>query len=92
MHRETAENGEGKVLYLTRKVGQSILIDGDIEITLVEVRGKTAKLGFTFPDGRTVLRRELHERIQAENGEDKSDSTAARNGAAPPRTSEGEPG
>jgi carbon storage regulator len=30
------------------------------------VRGKTIKLGFSFPEGVSVLRRELHERIRAE--------------------------
>lgn len=54
------------MLYLTRKAGESIIIDDKIEIVVVEVRGKTIKLGFTFPEGVSVLRRELHERIRAE--------------------------
>ncbi len=55
------------MLYLTRKIGESIVINDDIEITLVDVRGKTAKLGVTFPTNVTVLRREIYERIQEEN-------------------------
>ncbi|MEQ8388315.1 MAG: carbon storage regulator CsrA [Alphaproteobacteria bacterium] len=55
------------MLYLTRKVGESVIIDDNIEITVVEVRGKTIKLGFEFPADVTVLRRELYEKIQAEN-------------------------
>jgi len=55
------------MLYLTRKLGESIVINDDIEITLVDVRGKTAKLGITFPTDVTVLRREIFERIQEEN-------------------------
>ncbi|MEQ8164936.1 MAG: carbon storage regulator CsrA, partial [Alphaproteobacteria bacterium] len=54
------------MLYLTRKVGESVIIDDNIEITVVEVRGKTIKLGFEFPADVTVLRRELYEKIQAE--------------------------
>jgi carbon storage regulator len=54
------------MLYLTRKIGESVIIDGTIEITVVEVRGKAIKLGFTFPPDVSVLRREVHERIQAE--------------------------
>lgn len=55
------------MLYLTRKVGESVLINDDIEVTVVEVRGRSIKLGFTFPSGVTVLRRELFEKIRREN-------------------------
>ncbi len=55
------------MLYLTRKVGESIIINENIELTIVEVRGKSAKLGITFPPEATVLRKELHERIKQEN-------------------------
>lgn len=55
------------MLYLTRKVGESVLINEDIEVTVVEVRGKSIKLGFDFPNGVSVLRRELYDKIQKEN-------------------------
>ena len=55
------------MLYLTRKVGESVIINDTIEVTVIEVRGKSIKLGFTFPPDVTVLREELYERIQAEN-------------------------
>ena len=55
------------MLYLTRKIGESIIINDEIEVTVMEVRGKSIKLGFTFPEHATVLRREIHERIQEEN-------------------------
>jgi len=55
------------MLYLTRKVGESVVVNDNIEITVVEVRGRTIKLGFTFPPEVTVLRRELYDKIQAEN-------------------------
>lgn len=55
------------MLYLTRKVGETVLINEDIEVTVVEVRGKSIKLGFDFPPGVSVLRRELYEKIQKEN-------------------------
>lgn len=55
------------MLYLTRKIGESVVINDTIEVTVVEVRGKTAKLGFTFPADATVLRREIYDRIQEEN-------------------------
>lgn len=55
------------MLYLVRKIGESIIINGNIEIKLVEVKGKSAKLGFEFPSTAQVLRKEIHDRIVAEN-------------------------
>jgi len=55
------------MLYLTRKIGESVVINDTIEVTVVEVRGKSIKLGFTFPPDVSVLRREIHERIKEEN-------------------------
>jgi carbon storage regulator len=72
--------GEVKaMLFLTRKVGESIVINDDIEVTVVEVRGRSIKLGFTFPPEAKVLRRELHDRIKAEA----QGGGAPINGAAP---------
>ena len=55
------------MLYLTRKIGESVIINNDIEVTVVEVRGRSIKLGFNFPPEASVLRKELHEKIKAEN-------------------------
>ena len=55
------------MLYLTRKVGETVVINDDIRVTVVEVRGRSIKLGFTFPGGVSVLREELYEKIQSEN-------------------------
>lgn len=55
------------MLYLTRKIGESVVINDTIEVTVVEVRGKSIKLGFTFPPEVSVLRREIHDRVKEEN-------------------------
>jgi carbon storage regulator len=55
------------MLYLSRKLGESIVVNNTIEITVIEVRGKTVKLGFDFPPDATVLRKELYDKIMAEN-------------------------
>ena len=55
------------MLYLTRKIGESIIINNNIELTVVEVRGKSVKLGFLFPKEATILRKELHDKITAQN-------------------------
>lgn len=64
------------MLYLTRKMGQSIVINDSIEVTVIEIRGRSVKLGFTFPPDASVLRKEIHEKIKLENIE------AARSGDA----------
>lgn len=55
------------MLYLTRKIGETIVINEDIEITVVSVSGKVVKLGFNFPPDVTVMRKEVFDRIQTEN-------------------------
>ena len=55
------------MLYLTRKTGQTIVINDNIEVTVIEVKGRAVKLGFTFPPEATVLRKEIHEKILREN-------------------------
>jgi carbon storage regulator len=55
------------MLYLTRKAGQTVVINDAIEVTVVEVRGRAVKLGFTFPPEATVLRKEIHDKILREN-------------------------
>ena len=50
-----------------RKLGESIIINDTIEVKVIEVKGKSVKLGFDFPDDATVLRKEIHDRIIAEN-------------------------
>lgn len=57
------------MLYLTRKIGESVVINSDIEVTVIEVRGRSVRLGFNFPSSASVLRREIFERVQAENRE-----------------------
>lgn len=55
------------MLYLTRKPGQSIMINNAVEVTVVEVKGKTVKLGVTFPKDTTVLRKEIYDKVLQEN-------------------------
>ena len=55
------------MLILARKVGQRIVIDGNIEITVVEVRGDQVRLGITAPRSVAVYRKELLEQVAAEN-------------------------
>ena len=55
------------MLYLMRKQDESIIINNDIELKVIEIKGKSVKLGFNFPKGASVLRKELYDKIMAEN-------------------------
>ena len=55
------------MLFLTRKIGESIIINSDIEITVQEITGSKVKLGIVYPKSASVLRKEIFDRIQLEN-------------------------
>lgn len=55
------------MLYLSRKVGESIIVNNTIEMTIMEVKGKSVKIGFDFPPEASILRKEIYERIASEN-------------------------
>jgi carbon storage regulator len=50
------------MLILSRRVGEEIVIDGRILVTVVSVKGNVVRLGITAPSSVTVDRREVHER------------------------------
>lgn len=55
------------MLLITRREGEGIVINGTMEIKVLEIRGGRVKLGFEYPVGNTVFRQELFAKIQAEN-------------------------
>jgi carbon storage regulator len=50
------------MLVLTRRLGETIVIDGGISITVVAVKGDRVRIGVTAPKDMTVDRQEVHER------------------------------
>lgn len=55
------------MLILTRKLGESINIGDDVEITLLDIRGKQVRLGIKAPSDTVIHRKEVYERIKEEN-------------------------
>ncbi len=55
------------MLILTRRVGESIHLGDDIEVTVLEMKGRQVRLGLDVPEGMPVYRDELYQKIQAEN-------------------------
>lgn len=47
------------MLVLTRRVGEEIIIDDNIRVTVVRIKGKKVLIGVTAPDELGVLRDEL---------------------------------
>ena len=50
------------MLVLTRRIGEEIVIDGNIRVQVLLVKGDTVRLGITAPDSIRVDRQEIHER------------------------------
>ena len=55
------------MLALTRKKGESIIINNNIEISVLEIRGDQVKLGVKAPRQVPVYRKEVYLQIQKEN-------------------------
>lgn len=53
------------MLVLSRKVGESIQIDGGIRVTVTQVRGGRVRLSIEAPAEMRVLRKELTESADA---------------------------
>lgn len=56
------------MLVLSRKVGERILIGPDIAVTVVRVTGGGVRLGIEAPPELPVVREELAQAIQEEQG------------------------
>lgn len=54
------------MLVLSRRIGEELVIDGDIRVTVVEVRGSVVRLGISAPKSVSVLRKEIVDRKLAE--------------------------
>ena len=68
------------MLILARKVDRKIVIGDSIEITVIEVGTDCVRLGITAPRNVPVYRKELLERVTAENLE--AAATAQGEGSA----------
>ncbi len=55
------------MLILTRRVGQSIKIGDDVELTVIQISGDQVRLGINAPRTVRVYRAELLEQILSEN-------------------------
>ena len=57
------------MLILTRRVGETVMIGDEIEVTVLGVKGNQVRLGVKAPRDVAVHREEILERIKRENNE-----------------------
>jgi carbon storage regulator len=48
------------MLVIRRRAGESFLIDGDIEVEVLEISSSQVKLGIVAPRNIPILRKEVH--------------------------------
>jgi len=93
---DTTKEAENRMLILTRKTGESILIGDDIEVTITSIDQNKVRVGIKGPAHIPIYREELYRKIQKENraaaliGKDEFESllgiyTGGRQGGTPDR-------
>lgn len=54
------------MLILTRRVGETVIIGDDVQVTVLGVKGNQVRLGVTAPKDVAVHRSEIYDRIRKE--------------------------
>ena len=67
------------MLILTRRVGETVVIGNDVDVTVLGVKGNQVRLGVKAPREVTVHREEIFQRIlrEQQNGNDSTDLDVA---------------
>lgn len=55
------------MLILNRKIGESIILDDETQITVLEVQDGKVKLGIDAPNDIVILRKEVYDSVLEEN-------------------------
>lgn len=63
------ERQVSKMLALSRKKNEAIVINNNIEVTILEVKGDQVKIGISAPKEVPVYRKEVYVQIQNANKE-----------------------
>jgi len=57
------------MLILTRKIGESLIIGDDVEVTVLGTKGNQVRIGIDAPKDVSVHRKEIYDKIEAEKQE-----------------------
>lgn len=63
------------MLALSRKLNQSIIVNDNIEITVLEIKGDQIKIGIDAPKSVPIYRKEIYTQIKDSNAEAMSTAT-----------------
>jgi carbon storage regulator len=72
------QEGKTAMLVLSRKKNESIVINNDITVTVVEIRGDKVRLGIVAPKEVPVHRQEVYEAIHGKPADAEPNSAVAK--------------
>ena len=55
------------MLALSRKKGEAIIVNNNIELTILDIRGDQVKIGVRAPKDVPIYRQDVYQQIQKEN-------------------------
>ncbi len=64
------------MLALSRKKGEALVINNNVEITILEIKGEQVKIGISAPKDVPIYRKEIYVQIEEANKEAMDTSTA----------------
>jgi carbon storage regulator len=63
------------MLALARKAGESIIVNDNVEITILEIKGDQIKIGIDAPKSVPIYRKEIYTQIREANTEASKSAT-----------------